>query len=75
MSEPLKIAPIKAKPGFKTSEYWLSTLAILLNAAIASDAIVESSLVGKIVFGAVSVLAALGYVAARKAAKSVDSVS
>jgi hypothetical protein len=59
----------KLKPGFKTSEYWLQTLAILLNAVIASDAIVETTLVGKIVFGAVSILAALGYTAARKAAK------
>jgi len=75
MSDPLEIAPVKAKPGFKTSEYWLQTLVVLLNAAIASDAILESSLVGKIVFGAVSILAALGYTAARKSAKSVDSVS
>lgn len=57
------------KPGWKTSEFWLSTVAMLLGQAYASGAIADGGTASKIAGLAVSVLAALGYTVSRGMAK------
>jgi len=61
------------KPGYKTTEFWLSLLATLLGFLLASgvmDAVPEESWIAKLVGGLVAVLATLGYSASRAKVKS-----
>ena len=61
------------KPGYKTTEFWLSLLATLLGFLLASgvmDVVPEESWVAKVVGGLVAVLATLGYSASRAKVKS-----
>ncbi len=58
------------KAGYKTTEFWMGVVAMLLTMVVASGALPEAGLVGKIVVGAVSVLASLGYSASRATVKS-----
>ncbi len=67
--------PSTTKPGYKTSEFWLSTAAMILGAITASGALAavpENSwihtLVGLIVVG----LAALGYTSGRTKVKALE---
>jgi len=57
------------KPGFKTTEFWLSSLAMILGVVLASGAIPEGGIAGQIVGGVLSVLASLGYTASRTQVK------
>jgi hypothetical protein len=57
------------KPGFKTTEFWLSSLAMILGVVLASGAIPEGGMAGQIVGGVLSVLASLGYTASRTQVK------
>ena len=57
------------KPGFRTSEFWLSTAATLGGILLASGAIAEGSTVAQIIGGVLSLLASLGYTASRTAIK------
>jgi hypothetical protein len=59
----------QSKPGWRTSEFWLSLAAILCGALIAGDVVSESSTIGKAVGAVISVLGALGYTASRTAVK------
>lgn len=64
---------MKVKPGFKTTEFWLSLLAMLLGAVIASgvlDTVTEDTWIVRIIGGAVTALAAMGYVASRATVKT-----
>lgn len=58
------------KPGIKTTEFWLSLTAILLGALTTSGLLGEGSTAARIAGLAVTVLAALGYTAARSKTKS-----
>ena len=58
-----------AKPGFKTTEFWLSLTAVLVGAVIASGIVPADSVWERIAGLAVSALAALGYTGARLAVK------
>ena len=63
----------ETKPGYKTTEFWLSLLATLLGFLLASgvmDAVPEESWIAKLIGGAVAVLATLGYSASRAKVKS-----
>jgi len=62
-------ADIAAKPGYKTTEFWLSLAAMVIGAAMASGAFGDESTLGKIVGLAASVLGALGYTITRGAVK------
>jgi len=63
-------------PGYKTTEFWLSTLAILLGAVMSSGIFTdETSLAARIVGGVLAALATLGYTAARAKVKAADSTS
>jgi hypothetical protein len=58
------------KPGWKTSEFWLSLLAMLLGALLASDAIPTDSPTAKALGVVASILGALGYQVTRAAVKA-----
>jgi hypothetical protein len=63
-------------PGYKTTEFWLSLVAMILGAVAASGAIVEGSMAAQIIGGVMAILAQLGYTASRtqvkKAAEKVE---
>ena len=59
----------KQKPGWKSTEFWLSLAAVICGALIAGDVVTETSTVGKAIGAIVSVLGALGYTASRTAVK------
>lgn len=64
-----------SKSGFRTTEFWLSSAATLLGLLLASgvfDGDTES-VAAKIVGGAVSILAALGYTASRTKVKAAST--
>jgi len=57
------------KPGWKSTEFWLSLIALLVGVLIASDAIPVESAIGKVLAFLGSALAALGYSVSRGLAK------
>lgn len=57
------------KPGYKSTEFWLSAVATLLGIVLASGAIPEGGTIAQIVGGILSVLASLGYTASRTQVK------
>lgn len=57
------------KPGYKTTEFWLSTIALALGVIMSSGVIGDGTVAAQIVGGAMSILATLGYTAARAQAK------
>jgi hypothetical protein len=59
-----------ARPGFKTSEFWLSTITVVMSQLYASGIIGDSSAVGKVAALVVSILGALGYTVMRTKAKA-----
>jgi len=58
------------KPGWKTTEFWLSLLAIVLGAVAASGALPEGGLALQIIGGVMAILGQLGYVGARAKVKA-----
>ena len=60
----------ESKPGYKTTEFYLSLLAIICGAILTSGIVSDTGTVAKIVGGVLSVLAALGYTASRTVVKS-----
>jgi len=67
MSEP---KPTPVKPGYKTTEFWLTVVADIVGLVLMSGAVEETGTISRIVGGAVAVLATLGYSAARSKTKS-----
>ena len=63
------------KPGYKTSEFWLSLLVVLLGSLMASGIVADGGMVAKIVGGILSALAALGYTSGRSSVKKAESAS
>jgi len=57
------------KPGVKSSEFWLSLLAVALDAAVVTGLIPTEGTAAKVAATVMIVLAALGYTAARTVAK------
>jgi hypothetical protein len=62
-----------AKPGYKTTEFWLKLAAILLTALFASGVIPTSGPVATVTAIAATMLGALGYTVARTFAKSAGA--
>lgn len=60
---------IPIKPGYKTTEFWLTAVASLTSLLILSDAIPTDSLLEKLVGVVSTILGALGYTVARTYAK------
>jgi hypothetical protein len=64
----------ETKTGYKTTEFWLSLLAVLLGFFIASgvlEAVPADSVINKFIGAGVTMLTALGYTVARTKAKSL----
>jgi len=64
---------MSAKPGYRTTEFWLSLLATLLGFLMASgvmETVGQESIWAKVVGGLVAALAALGYNASRSRVKA-----
>lgn len=60
------------KPGYKTTEFWLSSLAIIVGLLMSSgilSGVAEDSITMKIIGGVVAGLTALGYQSSRTKAK------
>ncbi len=57
------------KPGWQTSEFWLSVLPVLLGLAASSGAFPAGGMAGQIIGGAMALLAGLGYTASRTSIK------
>ena len=57
------------KPGFKTTEFWISTVAAVLGILFASGAVAEGSSIDKMMGLVTTVLAGLGYTVSRGMAK------
>ena len=73
MSEEVKVkvtAETGVKPGYRTTEFYLSTAAAICGILMASGVIVEGSTAATIVGGVITVLASLGYTAARSKNKA-----
>lgn len=60
---------VPVKPGYKTTEFWLSTAVIATGVAMASGAIADGGLVSQIVGGAMAILKGVGYTWSRAVAK------
>ena len=60
---------IKTKPGYRTSEFWLTLAAMGISTLAASGVLAPSSSAAKLVGLAGAVLAALGYGVSRAVAK------
>lgn len=58
-----------AKPGYRTSEFWLTATATVVGLALASGAVPETGVWQKVVSLVVSVLATLGYTVSRAIVK------
>jgi len=65
---------MNTKPGFRTSEFWLSTAATLVGLVMASGVLPEQAdnMWVRLIGGVVAVLAALGYTASRAKVKSAS---
>jgi hypothetical protein len=61
------------KPGYKTTEFWLSLAAVAAGAVVASGVIPAESVWERVIGLVVSALAALGYTGARLALKKADA--
>ena len=57
------------KPGYKTSEFWLSAGATVVGLVIASGALPETGVWGKVIALLAAALTALGYTVSRGMAK------
>lgn len=60
------------KPGYKTTEFWLSLAAILVGVLLSSGVIADDSQAAKMLGLASSLLGSLGYVANRAHVKAVS---
>ena len=58
------------KPGYKTTEFWMTVVADILGLITLSGVVVEGTTMSTIVGGAIIVLSTLGYDAARSKAKT-----
>jgi hypothetical protein len=63
------------KPGYKTTEFWLSLAAMLIGALLAADVFPSDSPVLKILGVVSSILGALGYQVSRAIVKSSGNKS
>lgn len=63
-------ATASVKPGWKTTEYWLSKATIVLGALLSAGVFGDGSTALRIAGAAAAVLAQLGYTASRTIAKA-----
>lgn len=61
----METEPVQVKPGYKTTEFWVSLAACALGAFVASGALPEESVWMKIAGMGLTALSALGYTVSR----------
>ena len=61
------------KPGYKTTEFWLSLAAAIVGALLASGAFEDGSAVARLLGVVASALAAIGYAASRGFVKANET--
>ena len=61
------------KPGYKTTEFWLSLLGTLLGAVMASDILDADSIIVQVIGACLLVLTTMGYTAGRAKVKNAES--
>lgn len=61
------------KPGYKTTEFWLSLAAVVIGAAAASGAFPDESGVGKVIGILGATLAGMGYTVSRGNVKKAEA--
>lgn len=62
-------------PGYKTTEFWLSLLVVLLGAVAASGVLPQGGMAAQVVGGIMAILASMGYTASRTQVKKADIVT
>ena len=65
----------QAKPGYKTTEFWLKVVALLLTILYASDAIPVGGEIDKLMAIGATVLGALGYTVSRTMVKRAGAAA
>lgn len=63
-----------AKPGYKTTEFWLTLAAVAVGALLASGVVGDESMVAKIAGVAQATLAQLGYTWSRGSVKAAAAL-
>jgi len=63
------------KPGYKTSEFWLSVICLVIGFLIASGYVGDESMSGKVLAFAASSLTALGYSVSRGMVKRAETLT
>lgn len=58
------------KPGYKTTEFWLSLLALVLGAVAAAGVLPDGGLATQVIGGILAILSQLGYTASRAKLKA-----
>jgi hypothetical protein len=66
------MADMNTRPGYKTTEFWLTLIAVVIGFLVSSDMGDEATWVGKLLGIAATVLAALGYSVSRAMVKSAS---
>lgn len=61
------------KPGYKTTEFWLSLAAMVVGALFASGAISDGGLVAKVLGIIATILGSLGYTVSRTLVKGSEA--
>lgn len=61
------------KPGYKTTEFWLTLIATVIGATVASGILVEGSMLAQILGIALVALSNLGYTYSRSKVKAEES--
>ena len=61
------------KSGYRSTEFWLSTLSTLLGVLLASGIVPDGGMVAQIIGGTLTVLSQLGYVSSRTAVKKTHA--
>jgi hypothetical protein len=64
------MASTTSNAGYKTTEFWLSTLVVILGILMSSGVVADGGMVAKIVGGVLGLLGALGYTAKRLSLKT-----
>lgn len=72
---PAPAAPPPVKPGYKTTEYWLTKLALVLTALYATGVIPTSGTAAQVAAIAASALGVLGYTVLRSSVKNTAAVA
>lgn len=63
------------KAGYKTTEFWLTLLAMILGTLMSVGVFPEGGLAIQVIGGAMAILSKLGYTASRASAKKNDLVA